>query len=87
MKKFTVSPKQRVTAAEETTADDKLQAAIDVTDDNFSFVIDGINKISADGYPADAQMILDTLDDAINSAIAQVSAILASGAEAPAEEE
>lgn len=72
--------KRMVRAAEgeaSTSARDNFEDKIDVAEDNFSFAIDGINKIAADGNLARAEELITQLNSMIDSAITEITSDIA----------
>lgn len=74
MKRF--KHNEPVTAADESPASEAFEDGLSQLEDDFDFAISGLEKLSADGYPADAKDIAETLSASIDSAIASISAIL-----------
>lgn len=62
----------RITAAEESSAEDKLKTSVDVLDDDFSFIIAGIERISRNNI-ADGQAIADNLSLQLQTIIAEIA--------------
>ena len=75
-KRFTVKPKA-VTAAEDATPEESFIDSLDAIKDDFDFALDGLAKITQDGFRGDAEEISGRLAAAINSAIEETSSILA----------
>lgn len=76
MRSFTVKP-QGITAAEGADPEEQFLDALDEIKDNADFALEGLAKLSADGYRGDAEQIANQLNDSIDSAISAISAILA----------
>lgn len=77
MKKYVKNATKLVTAAEEESpAAEAFEDGLSQLEDDFDFAISGLEKLSADGYPADAKKIAETLSSNIDAAIASISAIL-----------
>ena len=69
---------QPVRAAEgDATPEEAFIDSLDSVKDDFDYALEGLAKIAEDGYRGDAQEIAQRLSDAIQSAIASVSSILA----------
>ena len=64
---------KRVTAAEETTAEDRLKDSIDQLETDFSYAINGIEQLAGRLQMDDANAILESLKAAVNEAIDSVS--------------
>ena len=67
---------QPVTAADESPASEAFEDGLSTLEDDFEFAISGLEKLSADGYPADAKKIAETLSANVDAAIASISGIL-----------
>lgn len=67
--------KKWVRAAEEgsTAARDNFDDKVDITKDNFDFAIEGILKIAQDGNLAQAEELITSLNNMIDSAISEIT--------------
>ncbi len=74
MKRY--ASKKPITAADESPAVEAFEDGLSELEDDFDFAISGLEKLSADGYPADAKEIAETLSSNIDAAISSISAIL-----------
>ena len=77
MKKYIKNATKPVKAAEGDSAADVFEDALNAIEDDFDYAIGGLEKISQDGYPADAKEIAEQLKAGIDAAVASISAILA----------
>lgn len=68
--------KKSITAAEDSPATEAFEDGLSELEDDFDFAVSGLEKLSTDGYPADAKEIAETLSANIDAAIASISAIL-----------
>ena len=67
--------------AEEITIEDKLNDAMNALKDDFNFVMDGIDKIAADGDIQKAMELTGSLSEMINASIEEMAESIASDEE------
>ena len=65
-------------AEEPISKEDKLKDAIGTLQDDFSFAIDGISKLSADGNTDKALELVNSLSEMINASIEEMAENIAS---------
>jgi len=76
--------KRYLKAAEQPTVEEQLGDAIDNLNDDFDFVISGIEKIAADGDYGKANELVNSLSEMINASIEEMAESIST--EAPAAE-
>lgn len=65
--------KRYIRSADQPTAEDRLNDAMDVLKDDFNFAMAGIEKISADGDTARAIELVNGLSEMINASIEEIT--------------
>ena len=69
--------KRYIRSADQLTAEDRLNDAMNTLKDDFNFVISGIEKISADGDTARAIELVNGLSEMINASIEEMAESIA----------
>lgn len=67
-----------VRSAEEVEAEERLNDAMSILKDDFNFVMDGIDKIAADGDISRALELVGGLSEMINASIEEMAETIAS---------
>lgn len=65
--------KRYIRSADQPTAEDRLNDAMNVLKDDFAFAMAGIEKISADGDTARAIELVNGLSEMINASIEEIT--------------
>lgn len=69
--------KRYVRSADQPTAEDRLKDAMDVLEDDFAFVLEGIRKIATDGDYQKAMELVNGLSEMINASIEEMAEAVA----------
>lgn len=65
--------KRYIRSADQPTAEDRLNDAMNVLKDDFAFAMAGVEKISADGDTARAIELVNGLSEMINASIEEIT--------------